>query len=220
MVQKEETKRGRPREYDPDEALQSAMDAFWDGGFSGTPLDLISDRTGMNRPSLYAAFGDKEALYLKTLESYVAGRRAMVADALGSDRPIGETLRDSYRAMIDWFLRGDGGARGCYLIATAATESLANPRVRQIVAESQADLDRLFTEAFSAAQARGELARHLDPKALAIIATAMAHSLALRARAGQPRAQLREIADSVVDLISSGGGPPRVSRNRLKRRVR
>src|SRR5438876_6800272 len=106
MVQKEETKRGRPREYDPDEALQSAMDAFWDGGFSGTPLDLISDRTGMNRPSLYAAFGDKEALYLKTLESYVAGRRAMVADALGSDRPIGETLRDSYRAMIDWFLRG------------------------------------------------------------------------------------------------------------------
>ena len=73
MVQKEETRLGRPREYDPEVALQRATDAFWDAGFSGTSLDDLSARTGMNRPSLYAAFGDKQALYLKTLESYQHG---------------------------------------------------------------------------------------------------------------------------------------------------
>src|SRR5215467_10510913 len=76
MVKKEEERRlGRPRSYDPEVALQRATAAFWDGGFSGTSLDDLSERTGMNRPSLYAAFGDKEALYLKTLESYLAARR-------------------------------------------------------------------------------------------------------------------------------------------------
>src|SRR6516164_5729385 len=115
MVQKEETRLGRPREYDPEVALQRATDAFWDAGFSGTSLDDLSARTGMNRPSLYAAFGDKQALYLKTLESYRAARRAGIAAALGGERPLRQALRDTYQRMIDRFLEGERGARGCYL---------------------------------------------------------------------------------------------------------
>src|ERR1044071_6181888 len=62
--------RGRPRAYEPDVALARALDAFWEGGYSGTSLDQLVEATGMNRPSLYAAFGDKQALYLKALRSY------------------------------------------------------------------------------------------------------------------------------------------------------
>src|SRR5262249_62055712 len=97
MVQKEPERRlGRPRAYDPEVALQRAMDAFWDGGFSGTSLDDLSDRTGMNRPSLYAAFGDKQALYLKTLDGYLAARLVGITCAQYGGRPLrevhGETL--------------------------------------------------------------------------------------------------------------------------------
>src|SRR5215472_16931180 len=79
-IQKTKAKlaRGRPRAYDPEEALAQARDAFWDGGYTGTSLDDLSDATGMNRPSLYGAFGDKRALYLETLDRYrELGREAM-----------------------------------------------------------------------------------------------------------------------------------------------
>src|SRR5215472_785481 len=90
MVQKEEERRlGRPREYDPKVALQRATEAFSDAGFSGTSLDDLSARTEMNRPSLYAAFGDKEALYLKTLENYLEERRRAITAGVSWTRRFG-----------------------------------------------------------------------------------------------------------------------------------
>lgn len=209
MVQKaERRRRGRPRAYEPGVALERAMEAFWDGGFSGTSLDDLSARTGMNRPSLYAAFGDKQALYLKTLDSYLADRRSLMVAALSAGRPLRATLRAIYGLMIDRFLSGERSARGCYLVGTAATEAVGNPEVREILVSSVRQLDDGFRVAFASAQARGELGARADPKALAMIATAVVHTLALRARSGQPRAVLRAVADSAVELLCSGGGAP------------
>jgi AcrR family transcriptional regulator len=182
------------------------MDAFWDGGFSGTSLDELSARTEMNRPSLYAAFGDKQALYLKTLASYRAGRRTDLAKALAAGRPLPDVLRAVYYWMLDRFLEGDRGARGCYLVGTAATEAVGNPEVREILVGSLREIDEVFRAAFSAAQERGELGPEADPKALAMLASAVVHTLALRARAGQPPAILKAVADSAVKLICTGGG--------------
>jgi TetR/AcrR family transcriptional regulator, copper-responsive repressor len=201
MVQKEERRLGRPREYDPDVALERAIEAFGEAGFSGTSLDDLSARTGMNRPSLYAAFGDKQSLYLKTLETYLEGRRKAITAALGTDRPLPEALRDLYEHMIDRFLLGEGGARGCYMVGTAATEAVQNPKVREVMAQSLGELDEAFRAAFSAAQARGELGEQADPRGLAMIASSVVHTLALRARSGQPRAVLRALADAAVKLI-------------------
>jgi len=213
MVQKDQVRRlGRPRAYDPEVALQRATDAFWDAGYSGTSLDDLSTRMAMNRPSLYAAFGDKQALYLKTLESYLARRRADIATALGTDLPLRETLRKLYHVMVDRFLNGEHGARGCYLVGTAVTEAVESPEVRAVLVASVRDLEEGFRAAFSAAQARGELGKGADPRALAIFASAVVHTLALRARAGQPRAALREVADSAVKLMFAGGGTARKRR--------
>ncbi len=215
MVQKSGMRRrGRPRAYDPGVALERATDAFWDAGFCGTSLDDLSSRTGMNRPSLYAAFGDKQALYLKTLDGYCASRRALIAAALGSGRPLRDTLRAIYQRMLDLFLEGDRGARGCYIVGTAATEAVANPEVREMLAGSVRDMDEGFRGAFCAAQARGELGAQADPKALAMLATSVVHTLALRARAGQSRAILKAVADSAVELIFSSGGGARKQRRR------
>ena len=216
MVQKSERRApGRPRAYDPDVALQRAMEAFWDAGFSSTSLDDLSARTGMNRPSLYAAFGDKQALYLKTLDSYRAARRAAIAIALGRGRPLSAALRDLYEGMLDRFLAGERGARGCYLVGTAATEAVGNPEVRAALEESVSELDKTFRDAFAAAQARGELGRDADPRSLAAFASAIVHTLALRARAGQPRSVLSELAHSAVELMCAGG---RAAGRRQRRR--
>src|ERR1041384_4755004 len=73
-------RRGRPRAYEPEVALARALDVFWKEGFAATSLDDLSAATGMNRPSLYGAFGDKRALYIKSYRSYRdEARAAMIA---------------------------------------------------------------------------------------------------------------------------------------------
>src|SRR5260370_36831010 len=179
MVQKSETpRRGRPRAYDPGVALQRATEAFWDGGFSGTSLDDLSARTEMNRPSLYAACGDKQALYLKTLDSYHAGRRAQLAAAFAAGRPLRDTLRAIYARMIDAFLEGDDGARGCYLVGTAATEAVGNPEVRGRLAGFLREFHELLRAALAAAQGRGECGPAAHPTAVASTPSAAGHALA------------------------------------------
>src|SRR5918993_4135780 len=73
-------KRGRPRAYEPDVALTRAMEVFWRDGFAATSLDTISAATGMNRPSLYAAFGDKRDIYVKAYERYRERARMRMAE--------------------------------------------------------------------------------------------------------------------------------------------
>ena len=80
-------RRGRPRTYDPGEALERATEAFWRQGYSATSLDALSEATRMNRPSLYGAFGDKHALYTTALERYIAEGRSQMEAALDDELP-------------------------------------------------------------------------------------------------------------------------------------
>ena len=82
------TPRGRPRAYDPDVALDAAIAAFWRAGYTATSLDTLSEATGMNRPSLYGAFGDKHALYLAALKRYADQACAAMDVALDPSRPL------------------------------------------------------------------------------------------------------------------------------------
>ena len=135
MVQKEQKRaRGRPRAYDPDRALAQAMGAFWDRGYAATSLDDISAATGMNRPSLYAAFGDKHAIYMKALERHYGAGTAL-RDALSYDEPLCDALRRAYGRALAVYLSEEHGARGCFVIGTAATEAVTDPEVRRFLGE-------------------------------------------------------------------------------------
>jgi TetR/AcrR family transcriptional regulator, copper-responsive repressor len=200
MVQKESKRpRGRPRGYDPDRAMEQAMAAFWDKGYAATSLDDISAATGMNRPSLYAAFGDKQAIYLGAIARYRAG--PALHEALAGHARLRDSLRAAYRAALDIYLSGDQGARGCFVIGTAATEAVTNPRVRGELAGVLGDVDEAFEARIARARDEGELPPGAQPRKLAMLASAALHSLAVRARAGASRAELEGIADATVDLI-------------------
>ena len=208
MVQKQPPSRprGRPRAYDPDVALAQAMDTFWDAGYAGTSLDDLSAATGMNRPSLYAAFGDKRALYLKALERYRAWGRAALKETLALDQPLRQALRQVYAKALAVYLSGEEAARGCFTIGTAATEAVGNPEVRAFLAETVRSLDDAFEARIRFARDRGELKPEADAAALARLASAVMHTLAIRSRAGEPRAALKAIAEAGVNLICGPAG--------------
>lgn len=193
-------RRGRPRDYDRQAALLRATDAFWGTGYSGTSLDKISAATGMNPPSLYAAFGNKHALYLEALEHYWQISLDATREALAGDHPLGEALMLAYEAALSIYFPAKG-RRGCFVIGTAVTESLEDPDIRKSVAAGLRMIDADFETRFRLARERGELKDDADPTAFAVLASATMHTLAIRARAGTSRAELREIARKAVNVI-------------------
>jgi len=214
MVHKEPGRRGRPRAYDPDTALAKAMAVFWQAGYAGTSLDDITAGTGMNRPSLYGAFGDKRALYLQTLERYRASARAALGEALSREQPLREALRRVYTGALTLYFSGEGGARGCFLIGTALTEAVGDAEVREALREALLEIDAAFETRIRFARDAGELSRDADAALLARLASAVLHTLAIRSRAGEPRKALEALIDPVLDLICGQSAPPSFRRKR------
>ena len=193
--------RGRPRAYDETQALTEARDAFWETGYAGTSLDDLVAATGMNRPSLYGAFGDKHRLYLRTLERYRELGRAAMTQELSQERPLAQALRALFARALTIYLGGGRDARGCYLIGTAATEAVHDTAVRAMLADGLHELDEILEARLREAAARGELAPDIDPASLARVLCGVMNSLALRARAGDSRAVLEATADAAVRLV-------------------
>jgi AcrR family transcriptional regulator len=177
------------------------MDVFWDRGFAAASLDDLGHAMGMNRPSIYAAFGDKESLYLQALEQYRAGVRAAFVDAFGPDRPLRRALRDFYTRAIKLYLSGSSSARGCLVIGTALAEAVTNPTVRASLADGLHRLDRAFAARIAVAQAKGEVDPNAKPGDLGKIASAMLYLLAIEARAGQPRKVLTATVNAAINAI-------------------
>ena len=202
MVQKTSKRpRGRPRAYDPEQALKQATDAFWQAGFSGTSLDDLSAATSMNRPSLYGAFGDKRAMYLATIDRYVAKGFDGMVQALDFNLPLAEGLRRVYYGALSIYLPEKEAPRGCFLIGTAATEAVRDPEIQARLCAGLRQFDSAFEARFRHAVTAGEIANG-DPVALARLASAVLHTLAIRSRAGDSRASLKATADAAVQMLS------------------
>jgi AcrR family transcriptional regulator len=194
-------RRGRPRAYQPEIALGKALDLFRKGGFAATSLDDLSAATGMNRPSLYGAFGDKRELYIKSYARYRADARAAMIDIFRDEQPIRKRLGRIYAVALDIYLSGEAGPRGCFTVMTAASEAVADPDIRAMVLEGLSELDKAFAACFRIAREKDELAPSADPHVLAQLASATLHTVAIRARAGVPRKELEAIVKGAIDVM-------------------
>ncbi|MBS0409150.1 MAG: TetR/AcrR family transcriptional regulator [Proteobacteria bacterium] len=192
--------RGRPRQYDPQAALDRATEVFWKSGYANASLDEIAAAAGMNRPSLRAAFGDKHALYLDALRAYWAQKFDLMREALAANT-LAVALMRAYDAALSVYFSADEAARGCFVVGTAITEAPDDSEIQRLVTDGFRKLDSDFETRIRAAQAAGEISADSDPQALALLATATMHTLAVRARAGTPRAALRALAQRAVAAI-------------------
>jgi TetR/AcrR family transcriptional regulator, copper-responsive repressor len=160
---------------------------------------------GMNRPSIYAAFGDKRALYRVAVADYAEASGRWLESALAGTRPLRDDLVSAYRIARDFYLAGQDGPRGCFLLGTAVTESRSDDEVRRIVEETMSAFTETFTKRFERAEREGELSPHA-PGALAQIATATLNTLSVRARTGAHREVLDGLIDAAVDVICARPG--------------
>lgn len=191
---------GRPRKFDEATALGAMQRQIWTTGLSGVSLDGIARSAGLNRPSLAAAFGDKDAIYAKAAAQYAAMMDERVSEAL-SHHDLGSALRAAFDAAIDIYTAG--GPDGCFVICTAPAEALANPICRSILDQSLGSIDAAFFTRLQLDERRVST----NPDELPLVAVllgATLHSLALRARAGWSRERLRSLAAGAIRQVIGG----------------
>jgi AcrR family transcriptional regulator len=196
-------RRGRPRAFAPDEALGQALAVFRDGGFAATSLDDLSAAMGINRPSLYGAFGDKRALFLKAYARYRADAATLFAPVFAPELTLNEALQRLFSTAIAFYTAGAHGPQGCFTVMTAGSEAMADPEIRGAVQAALASTDRALGKLFEAAQGRGELAADADLPALVRLTAAAIHSIAVRARARAPAGELEAIGRGIVALVEA-----------------
>ena len=212
MVQNMPAARGRPRKFDTDQVLKCVRDTFWRHGYAGTSMDQLAAATGLHKPSLYGAFGDKKQLYLAALDDYLAEVRADFVEAFALPG-LKESLEAAREVSLDKFLgvgtpacAGSGGAMGCFMMNTAMPEAIEDPEISRVVRGAMESLELALFYRLEKAKADGELAATADPQELAMILIANHYVLSARARAGYSREELRALADRAFDLVKRLGG--------------
>ena len=185
--------RGRPRAFDCDQALDRALQLFWQKGYEGTSLSDLTEAMGINRPSLYAAFGNKEELYRRALERYTRGTTEQISRSLeGLSARAGV-----HKLLVDAVENFTGpGAAGCCFMTQAPLNGPAASMAAQRESEFRRDaIARLLQQRFEAARATGELRSDVSAEDLARYYSVVLQGIALQAQHGGDREQLLKVAD-------------------------
>lgn len=196
--------RGRPRAYDPNDVLDKALKVFWQKGFAATSLDDLVEATGVNRPSLYAGFGDKEALYLKAMQRYRARTEAQLDAVLtcgGQTDTVLSIIRRYFDIMIDTYTGEAEHPLGCAFMCTVLTEAPQHESLLEMLQNTIDQFDNRFETFFSKARDMGVIGADQDPKALSQMIIGLTASLAVRARAGASRETLQEMVRATTALL-------------------
>ncbi len=194
--------RGRPRQYDEDVALQAAGEVFWTKGFSATSLDDLTVAMGMNRPSIYRAFGDKEAVYRKALMQFCQGMEAAFERTMLAEDDIRKALASFYQDALAVYTSGEQ-PKGCLVMGTAVAAAVCHPEIQADLLNVIRDLDQKIAKRLEQARDAGQLEASFDATGRAAVAQSLLHSLSLRARAGETPKRLRRMIEAGVETVVS-----------------
>jgi AcrR family transcriptional regulator len=188
----------RPRSFDPDEALDLARDVFWQKGFQGASLDDITAATGLNKPSLYAAFGDKDALFLKVLDRYHA-RIVANAERILKEGPAARDAIERWLTSFVPFCSGIKGSRGCLSVNTAADGAADQKAVRKRIERFNRKLEQLLSNRLRAD--RAQFSATFDPDAAAHTIMAIYLGLMVMAKDAPDAARVRATVNQAMKLL-------------------
>lgn len=196
-------RRGRPREFDRNDALDAAMHVFHTRGYAAASLDDLAGAMGMSRPSLYNAFGNKQAIYRQAFDHFRSMMRREMTNVFDREGELRVALENFYRTALGVYLASEP-APGCFVFCTAPVETVTHAEIRDDLRSVLDEVDEALAAQFSAAQRAGSFPRRFDPKQAARIAQAVLHSLALRARAGESKETLEAMIGNAVALLCAG----------------
>ena len=183
---------GRTRQFDVDEALDRALEVFWARGYDGATLPELTRAMGINRPSLYAAFGNKEQLFREALARYLTGPQGFTAAAL--NEPTARAVAEAVFSGFVRMLRGRGQSRGCLVVSGAlACGEEAEPVRRELARLRQGTVTAL-RERFERAVRDGDLPAGTDCATLARYVATVLNGLAVQAASGATEKELRLVS--------------------------
>ena len=193
--------RGRPREFCVDHALAQALRVFWEKGYEGASLNDLTEAMGITRPSMYAAFGNKESLFRKALDLYEREKLSYIRKALEQPtaRQVAETM---LRGSVENVTSNDQ-PHGCLGVITSVACGPESQSVREEVVKRGEAGKRALMDRFERAKAEGDLPAHVDSEALMLVLIAMLQGISVQANQGATREELDRHVESGLELWPS-----------------
>jgi AcrR family transcriptional regulator len=189
--------RGRPREFCTEAALAAALGVFWTQGYEGSSLSDLTEAMGITKPSLYAAFGNKEQLFHKALDLYEREKLAYMRDALA---------QPTSRAVAEHLLRGallaqtGGGPRGCMGVVSSTSCGPEAEAIKAEIVKRRASSAAALMQRFTEADEAGDLPPGITSEALARFLYVVLQGMAVQAASGVPRAELEDAIETALSI--------------------
>ncbi|MES9968393.1 MAG: TetR/AcrR family transcriptional regulator [Candidatus Thiodiazotropha sp.] len=195
---------GRRRTFDKSEALDMAMRVFWENGYSGTSMSDLTEALGINKPSLYAAFGNKEQLFETALNHYMSHYGAPIFERLKepADAPLSERIRSYMLGIID-VINNRQSPKGCLFVKScceAGSTAIPDDISLSLQAMRQAN-ERLLTKVVESEQKRGCLSETAKPKDIAEYLLSVLYGLTVQVKQGKSRKELVRIVDIAINAL-------------------
>jgi AcrR family transcriptional regulator len=184
---------GRPRAFDMDTALEKALEVFWRKGYDGTSLSDLTEAMGINKPSLYAAFGNKEQLFLKAIELYESRPCAFFMPAL--EKPTAYEVAEHMLYGAAANMANKDQPQGCVVIQGALSCSEAAAAVKEALANRRLEGQKKLVERFERAKTEGDLPAAVNAETLARYLGTVLQGMAIQANSGATSEQLRQVAE-------------------------
>jgi AcrR family transcriptional regulator len=191
----------RPREFDRDQALARARDAFWSRGYEGTSMADLVSALGLASARIYAAFGSKEALFREAIAHYEANEGGFVARALAQEPTANQAMARILREAVETYTR-PGKPRGCMVVTAATNCAVENEQMRDWLAELRRKQTALISGRLRQALRDGELMPGTDTQALGDYLSTVLHGLSVQACDGVPRKRLHALSDLALVTLA------------------
>jgi AcrR family transcriptional regulator len=187
---------GRPRAFDIDEALDRALKVFWQKGYEGASLPDLTRAMGINRPSLYAAFGNKEALFRKAIDRYLAGPGCHIGEAIKEPTARGVVER-VLRAGMD-LVTDSRNPGGCFMVQSALACGDTADAIRRELVKRRAEGEAALRVRFERAVSEGDLPPGSDPADLARYVSTVLHGMSVQAAGGATCDELLKVVEMAM----------------------
>jgi AcrR family transcriptional regulator len=192
-------RRGRPPAFDAESALQKAMVTFWTHGYEGTSMSTLAEALGMNKASIYAAFGSKDELFHKAVLRYTEGPASFVAESL--KEPTAAKVIEKFLSTAARVLTDPAQPRGCMITLSSIVGSHEAKHIQEALAKMRADLEQSFYQRFKAARKEGDLSKKTDVAALAKLVVTVHQGMAIQAASGATEEELLGVAHLFIEQM-------------------
>ena len=190
--------RGRPTNFDHEEALEKALQVFWTRGYEGASMSELTEALGINKPSIYASFGNKEELFRKTLARYTSWPAAFVKEAM--KEPTARQVVEKFLLRAVDFFSDRSTPNGCMIVQAALTGGQGSSMIQQELIAYRKNLEASFNERFELAKSQGDLPQQVNTKQLAKYIAMIHQGMSVQATSGATREDLLAIVEIALKI--------------------